>query len=241
MQNPPQSEAKVLDGQFWSDLGMKYEEAYGEDEGLVKIVQKWLSYLPPASTVLECGCGTGKPIARTIADGGFHYHGIDLASGMVALCQKQVPEGKYQVVNMVEYVPKIQYDGAVASFSHFELTPEQHIKMARNWMEWIRPGGFLLLSTITGDVEHGGPKSWDPESGGAKSWDPESGCATGVDTTFMGNRILITVYTQEGWRKLLQDAGFELIHTQTDYFHPKENVSPAEPRYYIIARKPLNA
>ena len=238
MENRPQTEARVLDAQFWSDLGMKYEEAYGDDEGLVKMVQKWLSYLPPASTVLECGCGTGKPIARTIADAGYHYHGIDLASGMVALCQKQVPEGTYQVVNMVEYVPSILYDGVVASFSHFELTPEQHQKMAHNWMQWIRPGGFLFLSTITGGVEHGEPKSWDPEAGHAKSWDPESGCATGVDTTFMGNRILVTVYTQEGWKKLLQDAGFELVHIETDYFQPKEDVSPGEPRYYVIAKRP---
>lgn len=234
MADTTKSEAKVLAEQFWSDLGMRYEKAFGDDIGLVKIVHTWLAFLPPASTVLECGCGTGKPIARTIVDAGYYYHGIDFASGMVALCKKQVPQGTYEVANMVDYVPNRTYDGVVASLSHFELTPEQHIDMAHKWFQWIRPEGFLLVSTITGGV---GGQAF----GKAGSWDPEAECHSGVEQTFMGNRIIITVYTQEGWKKLLQDAGFEIVHIETDRFIPRAEDSPEEPRYYIIAKKPSAA
>jgi len=230
MAEPSKSEARAVDGQFWSDLGMKYEEAYGQDDALVMVVQKWLSLLPPAASVLECGCGTGKPIARTIADGGYRYHGIDLASGMVALCQRQVPEGSYEVVNMLDYVPKVDYDGVVASLSHFELSPQEHVEMARKWFDWLRPGGFLLLSTIDGEDWYG-----------AKSFDPETGSASGMENIFLGNKIIITMFTQKGWRKLLEDAGFDVVHTETDLFKPKAKDAPEEPRYYIIAKKPTTA
>lgn len=229
MAEPSKSEARAVDAQFWSDLGMKYEEAYGHDNCLVKVVQKWLSLLPSAASVLECGCGTGKPIARTIADGGYRYHGIDLASGMVALCQKQVPEGSYKVVNMLDYAPKVDYDGVVASLSHFELSPQEHVEMARKWFQWLRPGGFMLVSTIDG------------EGYAAKSFDPETGSASGIETIFLGNKIIITMYTQKGWRKLLQDAGFQIVHTENDLLKPKANDTPDEPRYYIIAKKPAPA
>ena len=231
MENTVESDATVSGGQFWSDLGMKYEEAYGQDEGLVKIVQKWLSFLPPGATVLECGCGTGKPIARTIADGGYHYHGIDVASGMVALCRKQVPQGSYEVVDMVDYVPKVDYDGVVASLSHFELSPQQTIDMARKWAAWIKPGGFILISTISGEKAFGK----------ARSFDPVSECHIGIETTFLGNRIIINMFTEKGWRKLLEDAAFEIIHTETDMFEPKAEDTPEEPRYYFIAKKPSAA
>lgn len=233
MDPAPQPPARALDAQFWSDLGLKYEEAYGQDAGLVQIVQKWLSFLPPSSTVMECGCGTGVPIARTIADsgGGHHYHGIDIAEGMVSLCQKQVPGGTYQVVNMLDFVPKnIQYDGIVASFSHFELSPEQHAQMARNWFSWIKPGGYLLLSTITGGA------AFDFQSPGSQV-DPESGCAANVENVFLGNRILVTVYTRDGWTKLIKDAGFEIVIQSEDMFRPVAEGAPEEPRFYIIARK----
>lgn len=231
MEQPKEPLHKALCGEFWSDLGIKYEEAYGDDPALVRAVHRWLSFLPKGSSVVECGCGTGKPIARTIADAGYQYTGTDLASGMVEICKKQVPEGSYEVVDMLKYEPKNPFDGVVASLSHFELSPEETRAMGRKWFQWLRPGGYLLLSTITGE---------EYVSDAPKSWDPEQGCASGVEQTFMGNKIVITLYTQDGWKKLFKEAGFEVAHTETDMFVPKAE-SPEEPRYYLIAKKPSNA
>ncbi|KAL8774884.1 MAG: hypothetical protein Q9203_001662 [Teloschistes exilis] len=224
-----QKESKTgpLIAQFWSDLGITYQHAYGDDAGLVKAVKTWLSYVTPGTSVLECGCGTGVPIGRTIADGGFKYHGIDIASGMVEVCQKQVPEGIYEVVSMLDYNPKTQYDGIVASLSHFELTPKEHTKMAQNWSQWTKLGGHLLISTII----------FEEDLGGQASFDPEMECAAGVEVSFMGNKIIITLFTKEGWRRLLERAGFEIVHTEMDMFIPKAEATPDEPRYYIVAKK----
>ncbi|KAL8690893.1 MAG: hypothetical protein Q9218_003764 [Villophora microphyllina] len=227
LNDPPKPKSKALCGQFWSDLGLEYQHAYGNDAPLVKAVQHWLSLLPSRASVLECGCGTGIPIGRTIADGGYRYHGIDLASGMVDICKKQVPEGTYEVVSMLEYNPKDLYDGIVASLSHFELTPKEHVELARKCFQWTKPGGYLLISTIVfGGVQE------------LESYDPEMECADGVRNPFMGHEIVVTLFTKVGWRKLLEGAGFEIVHTEDDLFVPKAKDTPDEPRYYITAKKP---
>ncbi|KAL8971949.1 MAG: hypothetical protein Q9183_000812 [Haloplaca sp. 2 TL-2023] len=87
---------------WWSTLGLDYEEAFGNDPGIITAVHKWLSYVPPNSHVLDIGCGTGVPIARTVADAGHRYHGIDQASGMVDLCRAQVPDAEsLEVIDML--------------------------------------------------------------------------------------------------------------------------------------------
>lgn len=225
---------KALDAQFWSDLGLGYQAAFGDDPGLVAVVQKWLALLPSASSVLECGCGTGKPIGRTIADSGHRYHGIDAAAGMVEVSRKQIPEGDFEVVNMLSFNPDRQYDGIVASLSLFELSLEENREMGRNWMKWLKPGGYFLLSTIA-------TVTGEEFIGDAQSFDPKSGCAEGVKTNFMGNKILVTVFTQGGWRKLLEDAGFEIVSTEEKLFVSEAENTSDEPRFYLIARKPVGA
>ena len=232
MTTPSQAPARVLDAQFWSTLGIDYEHAYGNDPTLVSIIKKWLSHLPPSGLILECGCGTGIPIARTIADAGFKYHGIDVAEGMVDLCRKQVPDATYDVVNMLDLIPPKEsegFDGIVASFSHFELSPDEHKAMARKWFDWMKPDGYMLLSTITGEEGQDLSK--------VENFDAENECAPNTEAIFLGNRIIITVFTPKGWRKLLEDAGFQIVSTDTDIFRPKAEGATAEPRFYVIAKK----
>ena len=227
---------KILGPQFWSDLGLNYEAAFVNDPVLVAVVKKWLALLPSPSNILECGSGTGKPIGRTVADGGHRYHGIDAAAGMVEISRKQIPEGEFEVADMLSFSPDRQYDGIVASLSHFEFSLEEHRVMVRKWMEWLKPGGYFLLSTIatiTGD-EYGHK---------ARNFDPESGCAEGVNTILLGNSILVTVFTQGGWKKMFEDVGFEVVSTEEDLFVPKAKAEDKmdEPRFYVIARKPGGA
>ena len=55
-------------GEFYNKLGMQYENLYGHDPGLHEIVRRFLDLLPVSGArVLDCGCGTGKPVAHMIA------------------------------------------------------------------------------------------------------------------------------------------------------------------------------
>ena len=49
-----------------------------------------LSLLPSDASVLECGCGTDKPVSSLIAESGRQPHGIEFSLTMVELSKKQV-------------------------------------------------------------------------------------------------------------------------------------------------------
>ncbi|KAI4241096.1 MAG: hypothetical protein L6R40_004735 [Gallowayella cf. fulva] len=225
---------KPLSAEFWSSHSLEYEEVFGKDPGRVAAVHTWLSHLPPKSHVLDCGCGTGIPVAQTIADSGYHYYGIDMAAGMVELCQQRVPEASLEVANMLSYTPTRTFDGVVASLSFMELSYEEHVEMARKWFQWLRPGGLFLLCTIT--TEEPGNTDGGYGDNSHSSFDRAAGCASAVTAKFMGNEVLVTLFTQPGWVSLLEGAGFEIVSEKTDFVVLDD--APDEPRLYIIARKP---
>lgn len=217
------------DSQYWTDLGLKYEAVYGQDTGLLHAIQKYSSMLPPTAHILECGCGTGNPVASTIASTGRLIHGIDISAGMVSLSQKAVPRGTFEVANMLHYAPTERYDGVVASLSIFELSRGEVSTMCEKWGQWVKPGGLVLISTFAAE---------DCGQVKAGNYDADGECAGKVEWGFFGQKVLITLFTREGWKAVLEKAGFEIVHTEEDLFTPAaETECEPEPRYYIIAKK----
>ena len=228
MEKSQPSQPMNSDEQFWSDLGMKYEAAFGHDTGLHNVIQKYLNKLPTSARILDCGSGTGKPVAAAIAESGRHVHGIDMSSGMVSLSRKAVPSGSFEVANMLEYAPTVSYDGVVASLSIFELTRQELTTMTLKWFQWLKPGGLLLITTIPAEV---------CSQVKAENYDADGECANKVEWKFMGNTVLITLLTKAGWKVLLENAGFEIVDTEEDLFTPAAADCDQEPRYYIIAKR----
>ena len=222
------------DGTEWqaeqyNDMGISYEKVYSNDPDLIRILQDWLSTLPKKGRILDCGPGTGKPVARAIADSGRHVHGIDWSATMVELCRKQVPEGEFEHVSMLDYKPKEPYDGIVASLSLFERTREELIKMSHNWFKWLKPGGSILINMLGAD---------DCEAATPETYDADGLFASGIKWRFLGQILLTNLFTKEGWKRLLEGAGLEIVKTEEVTFQPPADCY-LEPRFYIIARKPM--
>ena len=219
--------------EFFDKAGIQYEEAYGHDAGLHTILQKYISFLPKGS-VLDCGSGTGKPVAETLVKNNVRVHGIDLSSTMVHLSRKQVPGASFEIANMLEYMPPTtKFNGVVAMYSLFVLSRDQITQMARNWFQWLEPGGYLLIGVIGAE---------DFSNTSPEMFDPDGQCAVGVPHMFMNNVVYVTMFTKEGWNKLLENAGFMVVHTETDLFRPPADaVGDDEPHYFVIAQKPLSA
>ena len=142
------SEALVPSEEFYNQVGIQYEEAFGNDVGLHHIIQQFLELLPRDARVLDCGCGTGKPVAHMIAESGRKVNGIDLSQKMVELSSKQIPNGIFQKVNMIHYHPTDHLNGIVAMLSLFELSREEITLMADKWSQWLQPNGFLLIGVF---------------------------------------------------------------------------------------------
>ncbi|KAL9610494.1 MAG: hypothetical protein Q9167_004803 [Letrouitia subvulpina] len=224
---PP--ETVVPSDELFNDLGQDYEDAFAHNAGLLDIIQQLLELLPPQANVLDCGSGTGIPVAHTITDSGHRLHGIDVAENMIDLARKKVPNATFEKANMLEYKPANHLDGAIAMFSLFQFTRTELTSMAHKWYEWLQPGGLLLLGAI-------GAEDCNLDS---KVFDSDGKCATGVQTWFMKRPISVTLFTKAGWNDLLEDVGFRLLHTKTSVFAPPPSAGASqETQYFIIARKP---
>ncbi len=214
--------------EIFNQEGLKYEEAFGYDPGLHKNVLKLLDLLPANARVLDCGCGTGKPVSHLIAESGRQVHGIDLSPTMVELSRKQVPNGTFEKANMLSYAPSDKFDGVVASLSLFELTREELTALAHKWFQWFRPNGLLLIIVFGADDVETSPEMWDSDGQ----------CARRIGWTFMNRTVYITLFTKAGWNRLLEEAGFSIVHTETDMFVPAAAGCDTEPHYFVLARKP---
>ncbi|KAL9117988.1 MAG: hypothetical protein Q9187_005469 [Circinaria calcarea] len=224
--------ATNLDVDFYDSLGIRYEEAFGHDVGLQRFIQEALDMLPPTATVLDIGCGTGKPTSAMVTASGRRLHGIDFSPVMIELSRKQVPLGSFQQVNMLEYTPREPFDAAFTIFSIFPLSREEIITVAAKWAEWIVPGGFLFIGTIAADDVPTEPSMFDADGQ----------CARGVESRFMGKITEVVLYTRHGWKTLLEQVGFEIVRaTMTLFEPPAEAQCEPEAHYYIAARKVSSA
>lgn len=71
----------------------------------------------------------------------------------------------------------------------------------------------------------------------AEHWNVDGLCAENVVGEFMGRKVPCTLFIKAGWKVVLEEAGFEFVHTEEDLFTPGAADWGPELRYYIIARK----
>ncbi|KAF2478413.1 S-adenosyl-L-methionine-dependent methyltransferase [Lindgomyces ingoldianus] len=222
----------MLNAKFYSSLGSKYEDAFAHDAGLISFIQTVLSDMPPQALVLDVGCGTGKPVASSLAAAGHRILGIDISPAMVELSRKAVPSGTFDVADMRNYVPPegIRLDAIFNILSLFLLDREGIESMAEKWSSWLPAGGLLCICTMAAE-------DCSPDEKG-NGYDADGLCARDIGIRFMGAQTFITLFTRKGWAALLEKQGFEIVKTMTEMHAPPEEAdSDPEPHLFIVAKK----
>ena len=215
---------------MFDEIAKRYEAAFSEDPSLQQIIDRSLGLLKPNSSILDLGCGTGKPVCYQLAAAGHNVTGIDISQEMLEIAKRQV-NGEFLKADMTKYTPAPtqQFDAIFTIFSLFNSSYEQIHSLMFKFREWLTPGGRLIIATIPSDCMFD-DKSLYNESG---KW---------VDTKpmyFMGHEFPGSAATVEGWRELLGVAGFE-IESELNYkFSPPDDTAhKADPdHHYFVARR----
>lgn len=221
------------------DLALKYEIGFGRNKGLLSFLDRTIPLLPPCSQILDAGCGTGKPVAASLAAAGHLVTGIDLSHAMVSLSRKAIPTGRFYVADMRAFVPPSREDGDGAPqqfdavfniLSLFVLSREDIEGLMAKWSGWLKPGGMLCICTIAAE-------DMDPERRGGK-YDADGLCARGIRAEFMSRDNEYTLFTRAGWRNMLADKGFRIVETRmARHVPPPEADCGPEDHYFIVAKK----
>lgn len=217
---------------LFDHLQSRYESAYADNPTLQSYIQSTIALLPPGGHVLDVGCGTGVPVARTLSTAGFRVTGIDISAGMLSHAQTNVPSATFVKTDMRTYTPsppEAPYDAVFIIFSHLQLTAAEVRGVVEKYASALREGGVLVLASVPAE------KYVDDA---ALEAEPGSGAyVEGLEAPFMGFMIRATLFSTEGLVALVRGCGLEVVKWDNVTFQPKEEGLVPEEQVFILARR----
>lgn len=118
-----------------------------------KYLDQMMSHLKSGDTVLDVGCGTGKPMAEYLIKNGFHVFGVDGAINMIKLAKENLPQETWQVHDMRTLKLNQKFPALMAWHSFFHLTQDEQKKMFSIFKSHLKPNGILMFTSGTENGE----------------------------------------------------------------------------------------
>ncbi|MGW2629630.1 class I SAM-dependent DNA methyltransferase [Streptomyces chattanoogensis] len=198
-------------------VGDRYDEAFPHKEGQVASGDWLAGALPAGSRILDVGCGTGLPTARQLSDAGHRVVGIDLSPSMVKLARDNAPGAEFHRLDIADLRGGRlggpgSFDGIAAFFSLLML-PRAEIPYALGLLhDLLRPEGLLALSMVEADVDD-------------------------FTIPFLGTSVRVSGYLRDDLRRVVCDAGFEVVGEDAYAYAPASTDVPPEIQLFLHLRR----
>lgn len=114
-------------------------------------LERFAARLPAGGTVLDIGCGSGRPVAGWLIGRGFALTGVDSSPSLIALCEARFPAAGWHVADMRALALATRFDGLIAWHSLFHLEPEAQRAMFARFAAHSRPGAILMFTSGSGE------------------------------------------------------------------------------------------
>jgi SAM-dependent methyltransferase len=118
--------------------------------------------MEPGASVLDLGCGAGRPIAAHFMAQGFRVTGLDASRAMLALARSRLSEGDWRLGDMRKLDLEESFDGIIGWNSFFHLTKAEQRCVLPRLARHLRPGGALMLTVGPRESEASGHVGDDP-------------------------------------------------------------------------------
>lgn len=137
----------VVEG--YNSIAEKYMASrVGESERSLSLV---FDNVPRGSHVLDVGCGSGIPVARTLSKA-YEVTGIDISKEQIRLARRNVRKGDFICIDVLEYDPPADSYSAIVSFyTLFHIPKEKHEKVVKLYYDWLVPSGWLVMTVASKD------------------------------------------------------------------------------------------
>jgi 2-polyprenyl-3-methyl-5-hydroxy-6-metoxy-1,4-benzoquinol methylase len=148
----------------WDERYRNAEYQYGINPN--EFIAEKLSQLKPRRILIPAA-GEGRDLVFA-ASLGWEAHGFDLSDQGEAKALKLARERKVNIHYTCQDAFQINFpleSFDVIALSYFHLPPELRLKFHQKCMEWLKPGGYIILEGFSKnqlDKNSGGPKdpSW---------------------------------------------------------------------------------
>lgn len=184
---------------LFDSVGPSYEDAFATCSHQQSSVDWLLSQLPQNATVLDIGCGTGRPVCSSIAAAGHKAHGIDISQAMIDAATQNVPNATFTKADVKTFTPNTDggYDAITVYFSLIASVTQDEIRgIFAKIHSWLKPGGLFVFATV-----------------------PINGDSLDID--WMGRPITVSSLDQDQVLQSFKGIGFEVVKVETSKFMPK--------------------
>ena len=190
---PPRLNAEAL----FDSVGPAYETAFATCTPQQASVDWLLTQLPSNATILDVGCGTGRPVCSSLAAAGHRVVGIDVSGAMITAAKENVPDARFEKVDIKDYVPEEGLDAVTVYFSMIASITQEEIRgYIAKMYSWLKKGGLFIFATV-----------------------PISG--EGMEIMWMGRPIVASSLGPEEVVGAIEKAGFEVLKSEKSKFTPK--------------------
>ena len=132
----------------------RWAPLYGEEYGLYsntthqQFIQRFLSFLPQDSMILDAACGTGRYLPFLL-EKGHAVVGIDQSQGMLARAKAKFPGVQLEKVGLQEMAYHEVFDGAICVDAMENVCPEDWPVVLGNFHRALKPCGYLYFTAET--------------------------------------------------------------------------------------------
>ena len=105
-----------------------------------------LEVVPEGATVLDLGCGTGRPMAEYVVAKGRRILGVDQSEAMLAIARARLPAERWVQARIEDYACDEAYGAAIAWDSLFHIPRDEHEPILAKVVRGLASGGRLMLT-----------------------------------------------------------------------------------------------
>lgn len=105
-----------------------------------------LAGLSERASVLDLGCGTGRPMAEYILARGHHVTGVDQAEALLEMARTRFPGATWIHGSIEAFVATTPFDAIVCWDALFHVERAEHEALFARFATMLRPGGRLMLT-----------------------------------------------------------------------------------------------
>lgn len=108
---------------------------------------RFIARLERGASVLDLGCGPGRPVAQYLAEEGLRVTGVDASPTMISLCRERLPDHDWIVADMRGLALGRRFDGILAWDSFFHLNYDDQRRMFAVFADHASTGAWLMFNT----------------------------------------------------------------------------------------------
>jgi len=180
-------------------FALSYDLGKEDRSWLTPLIARLGQLLPPASLVLDLGCGPGRETVELQAAGS-RVIGLDVTDAFLRIARTRYPSLGY-IRGDALHLPfgAESFNGVWAAASLLHLTVDEVGSALSEMTRVLRPGGILYCSMQIGS---------------------SAGMVAPTEHETVQAERYYTFYEPDGWRGQLEDAGFEILSFEAFEFPP---------------------